>query len=263
MGDLHPWCARVTVCLLPGRDAGHRARPVLPSLPSSTRHLHRVWRPSLSHLRRPHAALPGNVHVRPGAGLPGRRLQVGPCLSWLAPGKQEKYPFYIKDWLTPHFVCTAFTWLTTTAAVKEFPGPRRWLCLSGMSPCSSSRTGLWRFVLRWVSFKMFWMPCTRCRFQNDTFFDTKCFRTSLNNNNKIQTSYLSFYLWFNPEFPPHWFCCVPVLCRYILGTNVALCFISPQWCGATLYASLAWCQQRLASVFSSQLYNVKANRQQL
>lgn len=174
MGDLHPWCARVTVCLLPGRDAGHRARPVLPSLPSSTRHLHRVWRPSLSHLRRPHAALPGNVHVRPGAGLPGRRLQVGPCLSWLAPGKQEKYPFYIKDWLTPHFVCTAFTWLTTTAAVKEFPGPRRWLCLSGMSLCSSSRTGLWRFVLCWV---------IRCRFQND-FFDTKCFRTSLNNNKK-------------------------------------------------------------------------------
>lgn len=106
----------------------------------------------------------------------------GRPLSLLAPGKQKTYPFYIKDWLTPHFVCAAFTWLTTTAAVKEFPGPRRWLCLSGMSLCSSSRTGLWRFVLCWVSFKMFWMPCTRCRFQNDTFFDTKCFRTSLNNN---------------------------------------------------------------------------------
>lgn len=90
MGNLHPRCACVTVRLLPGRDAGHRARPVLPSLPSSTRHLHRVWRPSLSHLRRPHAALPGNVHVRPGAGLRGRRLQVGPCLSWLAPEKQKK-----------------------------------------------------------------------------------------------------------------------------------------------------------------------------
>uniref|UniRef100_A0A3Q1GG99 VWFC domain-containing protein n=1 Tax=Acanthochromis polyacanthus TaxID=80966 RepID=A0A3Q1GG99_9TELE len=41
-------------------------RFVLSSLPSSSSHLHCLWRPSLPNLRWPHAALPGDVHVRPG-----------------------------------------------------------------------------------------------------------------------------------------------------------------------------------------------------
>lgn len=70
------------VCFLPGRDASHCPGFVLSSLPSSSSHLYCLRRPSLSHLRWTHVALPGSVHVYPGTRLWGRRLQVSGSL-WL------------------------------------------------------------------------------------------------------------------------------------------------------------------------------------
>lgn len=183
------------MCLLPGRDAGHRARPVLPSLPSSTRHLHRVWRPSLSHLRRPHAALPGNVHVRPGAGLPGRRLQVGPCLSWLAPEKQISTLSIIQSrGLTDPSLRLRSVHVTNddrgrkgvswTKEVTVFVGDVTVQLLQDWVVKVCTVLGVIQNVFYTLPILI---PCTRCQFQNDTFFDNNCFRTSLNNNKKYKT----------------------------------------------------------------------------
>lgn len=173
-----PVCPCVCVFVFPGRDASHYPRFVLSALPSSTSHLRRLWRPSLSHLWWTHAALPGIVHIHPGTGLRGRRLQVSSMITWfvyclcpltfscllqriqfltqLSCGTKGLKTYYgllnmsLKTGFLQSsnrqisaFLCgvsmfpaqpillvfIVFTSLTTTGAVKECRGLKRWLCL--------------------------------------------------------------------------------------------------------------------------------------
>lgn len=67
----------------PGRGPRPESRQLLSPLPAPARFLHGLRRPSLPHLRRPPAALSGQLQLRAGQGLPWRGLQVrrSLCLS--------------------------------------------------------------------------------------------------------------------------------------------------------------------------------------